>query len=113
MKPSTSGRATGLTTSPKTRSGKSQYGYHLYFNQWHDTDLRAMLRRDRNHPSVVLYSIGNEIPNQLDRDGAKIARELIAICHEEDSTRPGHIRLRPVRRVLAQRLHGRPGPCRL
>ena len=44
--------------------GKSKYGYHLYFNQWHETDLRAMLRRDRNHPSVVLYSIGNEIPNQ-------------------------------------------------
>ena len=68
--------------------GKSRYGYHLYFDQWHETDLRAMLRRDRNHPSVILYSIGNEVPNQLDRDGAKIARELVAICHEEDPTRP-------------------------
>jgi beta-galactosidase len=68
--------------------GKSQYGYHLYFNQWHETDLRAMLRRDRNHPSVVLWSIGNEIPNQIDRDGYKIAKELVAICHEEDPTRP-------------------------
>ena len=68
--------------------GKAQYGYHLYFNQWHETDLRAMLRRDRNHPSVVLYSIGNEVPNQLDQDGWKIARKLIAICHEEDPTRP-------------------------
>jgi beta-galactosidase len=68
--------------------GKSQYGYHLYFNQWHETDLRAMLRRDRNHPSVVLWSIGNEIPNQMDRDGYKIAKELVAICHEEDPTRP-------------------------
>ncbi len=68
--------------------GKAKYGYHLYFDQWHETDLRAMLRRDRNHPSVILYSIGNEIPNQLDRDGAKMARELLAICHEEDPTRP-------------------------
>ena len=68
--------------------GKAKYGYHLYFNQWHETDLRAMLRRDRNHPSVVLWSIGNEIPNQLDRDGYKMAKELIAICHEEDPTRP-------------------------
>jgi beta-galactosidase len=68
--------------------GKSRYGYHLYFDQWHETDLRAMLRRDRNHPSVVLYSIGNEVPNQLDHDGAKIAQKLIAICHEEDPTRP-------------------------
>jgi beta-galactosidase len=74
-----------FTENPR---GKSQYGYHLYFNQWHETDLRAMLRRDRNHPSVILYSIGNEIPNQLDRDGFKIARELVAICHEEDPARP-------------------------
>ena len=88
MKPLMNGRATGLTTSPKTRAASRSYGYHLYFDQWHDTDLRAMLRRDRNHPSVILYSIGNEIPNQLDRDGAKMARELVAICHEEDPTRP-------------------------
>ena len=74
-----------FTENPR---GKAKYGYHLYFEQWHDTDLRAMLRRDRNHPSVILYSIGNEIPNQLEPDGAKIARELIAICHEEDPTRP-------------------------
>ena len=68
--------------------GKSKYGYHLYFKQWHETDLRDMLRRDRNHPCVILYSIGNEIPNQLDHDGWKIARELVSICHEEDPTRP-------------------------
>ena len=68
--------------------GKSAYGYHLYFDQWHETDLRAMVRRDRNHPSILLYSIGNEIPNQKDRDGARIARELVAICHAEDLTRP-------------------------
>jgi len=46
-----------------------------------------MLRRDRNHPSVVLYSIGNEIPNQFDDDGWKLAKELVGICHEEDPTR--------------------------
>jgi beta-galactosidase len=74
-----------FTENPR---GKSQYGYHLYFKQWHDTDLRAMLHRDRNHPCVVLWSIGNEIPNQLDRDGYKIAKELVSICHEEDPTRP-------------------------
>ena len=68
--------------------GKAKYGYHLYFNQWHETDLRALLRRDRNHPSVILYSIGNEVPNQLDDDGCKIAKKLIALCHEEDPTRP-------------------------
>ena len=69
-------------------SGKSKFGYHLYFDQWHEADLRGMLRRDRNHPSVVLYSIGNEIPNQLDDDGWKLAKALVGICHEEDPTRP-------------------------
>jgi beta-galactosidase len=67
--------------------GKAKFGYHLYFNQWHETDLRAMLRRDRNHPSVVFYSIGNEIPNQFDDDGWKLAKQLVDICHEEDPTR--------------------------
>ncbi|MFZ1055112.1 MAG: glycoside hydrolase family 2 TIM barrel-domain containing protein [Opitutaceae bacterium] len=74
-----------FTENPR---GKAEFGYHYYFSQWHETDLRAMLRRDRNHPCVVLYSIGNEIPNQLDPDGAAIARQLVAICHEEDPTRP-------------------------
>jgi beta-galactosidase len=69
-------------------AGKSRFGYHLYFDQWHEADLRGMLRRDRNHPSVVLYSIGNEIPNQLDDDGWKLAKALVGICHEEDPTRP-------------------------
>ena len=68
--------------------GKAKYGYHLYFNQWHETDLRAMLLRDRNHPSVVLWSIGNEIPDQFNDDGYKLAKQLVDICHEEDPTRP-------------------------
>ncbi len=75
-----------LNYTENTR-GKAKYGYHLYFNQWHETDLRAMLRRDRNHPSVVFYSIGNEIPDQFNDDGWKLAKELVAICHEEDPTR--------------------------
>ncbi len=68
--------------------GKSRYGYHLYFNQWHEADLRAMLRQARNHPSVVIYSIGNEVPDQFNDDGYKLAKKLIDICHEEDPTRP-------------------------
>src|SRR5664280_2707401 len=68
--------------------GKSKYGYHLYCHQWHETDLRDMLHRDRNHPSVVLYSIGNEIPDQFNANGWKLAKELVAVCHEEDPTRP-------------------------
>jgi beta-galactosidase len=76
-----------LNFTENTR-GKAKYGYHLYFNQWYETDLRAMLRRDRNHPSVILYSIGNEIPDQFNDDGWKLAKKLVTICHEEDSTRP-------------------------
>jgi beta-galactosidase len=76
-----------LNFTENTR-GKAKYGYHLYFNQWYETDLRAMLHRDRNHPSVILYSIGNEIPDQFNDDGWKLAKKLIDICHEEDSTRP-------------------------
>jgi beta-galactosidase len=68
--------------------GKAKFGYHLYFNQWYETDLREMLRRDRNHPCVILYSIGNEIPDQFNDEGWKLAKKLISICHEEDSTRP-------------------------
>jgi beta-galactosidase len=68
--------------------GKTPYGYHLYFNQWAETDLRAMIRRDRNHPSVVMYSIGNEIPNQRTPDGVQLAKKLQDICHSEDPTRP-------------------------
>ena len=68
--------------------GKAFYGYHLYFNQWHETDLKAMIWRDRNHPSVVMYSIGNEIPDQINPHGAELAKQLVAICHAEDSTRP-------------------------
>ncbi len=47
-----------------------------------------MLRRDRNHPSVVMWSIGNEIPEQGREDGWKIAKRLTDICRQEDPTRP-------------------------
>ena len=62
-------------------------GHGKYFAEWGERDLRDMIRRDRNHPSIMLWSIGNEILEQADADGAAIARRLTAICHEEDPTR--------------------------
>jgi beta-galactosidase len=67
---------------------KTPNGHGKYFEKWGETDLRDLLRRDRNHPSVVMWSIGNEVLEQADADGWKTARRLTEICHEEDATRP-------------------------
>jgi beta-galactosidase len=70
------------------RRGKTPNDYHLLFADWHEKDLRALVRRDHNHPCVVLWSIGNEVPDQSSRDGPKLAAELARIVHDEDRTRP-------------------------
>jgi beta-galactosidase len=68
--------------------GKVKYDYHLYFKQWHKRDLQDQILRDRNHPSVMIWSIGNEIPQQSDTSALRIAPELAGIIHELDKTRP-------------------------
>ncbi|MFC1763782.1 beta-galactosidase GalB [Planctomycetota bacterium] len=73
------------------RLGKIPNGYHKVFDQWHERDLRDMIRRDRNHPSVFMWSIGNEILEQNQKDGWKLTKHLTEICHEEDSTRPSTV----------------------
>jgi beta-galactosidase len=67
---------------------KVKYDYHLYFKEWHKRDLEDQVLRDRNHPSVIIWSIGNEIPQQSDTSALRLAPELAGIVHSLDKTRP-------------------------
>ncbi|MFV0604933.1 MAG: sugar-binding domain-containing protein [Niabella sp.] len=67
---------------------KNKFDYHLYFNEWHKKDLEAMVLRDRNHPSVFMWSIGNEIREQFDSTGITIGQELVNIVKTIDPSRP-------------------------
>lgn len=70
------------------RMGKFAYGYHDYFDEWAIADTTSMVRRDRNHPSIVIWSVGNEIPEQTVPEGVEILNKLIDVVHREDPTRP-------------------------
>lgn len=68
---------------------KNPYDYHLYFDEWSKIDTRDTVRRDRNHPSIVVYSTGNEIRDTPKAEFAKkILTGLVEIFHENDPTRP-------------------------
>lgn len=68
--------------------GKVEFGYNKYYKEWSQKDLVAFIRRDRNHPSVVMWSAGNEIGEQSIEGGHEILRPLIETFHREDPTRP-------------------------
>ncbi|NWF90621.1 MAG: DUF4982 domain-containing protein [Ignavibacteriaceae bacterium] len=67
---------------------KTDFDYSLDWDKWHKRDLEDMILRDRNHPSVFIWSIGNEIPEQWDESGIELTRELVSIVKNLDQTRP-------------------------
>ena len=67
--------------------GKTQYDYSLYFKDWAQRDVQNWVQRDRNHASVILWSIGNEIPQEKDPSGVTTANKLKSWVHADDTTR--------------------------
>ena len=69
------------------KESKNANDYNLYFDRWARTDIQAMVRRDRNHPCIVMYSIGNEIHDVVSEEGFHRAHRLIEWVRQEDTTR--------------------------
>jgi len=67
---------------------KCKNGYARFFRQWSDRDITNLVLANRNHPSIVMWSIGNEIPEQWSEEGRQIAIRLQGICHALDPSRP-------------------------
>ena len=68
--------------------GKRKNDYSLLFDDWSEADMRSLVRHYRNHPSVIMWSLGNEVPDQATDLGVEIAHKLSAYSHDEDPTRP-------------------------
>ena len=67
---------------------KCRNGYAQFFHEWADRDITNLVLANRNHPSIVMWSIGNEIPEQWSEEGRQIAVRLQGLCHSLDPTRP-------------------------
>lgn len=70
------------------RDGKNHYDYHVAFDDWWRRDLESMIQRDRNHPSVIMWSIGNEVQERARPEGVQVARQLADHVRALDPTRP-------------------------
>ena len=67
---------------------KCKNGYAKFFKEWSDRDMTNLVKHHRNHPSIIMWSIGNEIPEQWSKEGMEIAKHLQDICHQYDPSRP-------------------------
>jgi beta-galactosidase len=79
--------STGTLVAGKANKGKAKFGYHLLFDEWAERDLTDHLRRDRNHPSVIMWSIGNEVPEAQKYGELATLKQLQDLCHRLDPTR--------------------------
>ncbi|WP_394701077.1 DUF4982 domain-containing protein [uncultured Acetobacteroides sp.] len=79
---------------------KVQNGYNLYFDEWAEKDVENLVRATRNHPCIVMWSAGNEVPDQWGSDGVKRLRWLQDIFHREDPTRPVTVGMDQVKAVM-------------
>jgi beta-galactosidase len=70
------------------KKGQVGFSYHIYFEEWWKSDLLSMIYRDRNHPSIVIWSAGNEVPDQVKENGSEVMQKLAETFHKEDPTRP-------------------------
>jgi beta-galactosidase len=68
--------------------GKNEYDYSNYFNDWWQRDIEAMVKRDQNHPSIIMWSIGNEIPERKEPQAVETAKMLVGAIKKIDNTRP-------------------------
>lgn len=67
---------------------KNRYDYATWFDEWHTADLTAMIQKDISHPSVIMYSIGNEVTETAEPGGIALTKEMTDLCHNLDDTRP-------------------------
>lgn len=77
----------GTLVSSKKPKGKAKYGYNKYFDEWAERDLIDHIRRDRNHPCVIMWSVGNEVPEAQKYGEVETLKWLRDLCHQHDPSR--------------------------
>ncbi|OHX68546.1 beta-galactosidase [Flammeovirga pacifica] len=83
------------------KKAKVDNGYHRFFDEWAEIDVQHLVRATKNHPSIIMWSSGNEVPDQWGNEGVKRAKWLQDIFHKEDPTRPVTVGMDQVEAVMA------------